>query len=352
MAKDAVVSDEFAKKFASEKETPYTRWIKSEGLDLISSTYVQNLNTVELKPWARRGGSGVVMNHEASRPSNACYVGETPPGKTLAPQRQLFEETVMILSGRGSTTVWNDAGQRITFEWKAGALFAIPLNCWHQHFNGSGRDPARFVSVTNAPIVINLYEDLDFIFGTKYDFKGRFNGEPDYFSAKDETKGFLLATNFVPHAGTLPFNFAKSSLNSHISQFPIGTYKKAHAHGPGAHVIILSGEGYSLMWPEGEEPRRFDWQVGTLIVPPNAWFHQHFNSGPTPARYLAFKHWTPRNAQGVPLSWISTRLGGTQIDYADERPLVRRTFAGAIARHGVQSRMEEVYAAELPNLPP
>ena len=255
MAKDAIVSDEFAKKFATEKETPYTRWVKSEGLDLISSTYVPNLHTVELKPWARRGGRGVFMNHEASRTSNDCYVCEIPPGKTLNPQRQLFEETIMILAGRGSTTVWNDAGQRMTFEWKAGALFAIPLNCWHQHFNGSGRDPARFVSVTNAPIVINLYEDLDFIFGTKYDFKGRFNGEPDYFSAKDETKGFLLATNFVPDAVNLPlitakergaggghirFNFAKSSLNSHISQFPIGTYKKAHAHGPGAHVIILS----------------------------------------------------------------------------------------------------------------
>ena len=38
-AKNAMVSDEFAKKFATEKETPYTRWIKSEGLDLISSTY-------------------------------------------------------------------------------------------------------------------------------------------------------------------------------------------------------------------------------------------------------------------------------------------------------------------------
>ena len=228
----------------------------------------------------------------------------------------------MILGGRGSTAVWNDAGQRITFEWKAGALFAIPLNCWHQHFNGSGRDAARFVSVTNAPIVINLYEDIDFIFGTRYDFKGRFNGEPDYFSAKDETKGFLLATNFVPDAVNLPlitakergaggghirFNFAKSSLNSHISQFPIGTYKKAHAHGPGAHVIILSGEGYSLMWPEGDEPRYYKWEVGTMIVPPNMWLHQHFNTGTTPARYLAFKHEgvAIRNAQGVPKAWIS-----------------------------------------------
>ena len=172
-------------------------------------------------------------------------------------------------------------------------MFAIPLNCWHQHFNGSGQAPARYVAVTNAPPVINLYEDVEFVFNTKHDFKNRFNGEPDYFSAKGEQKGLLLVTNFVADAVNLPlisakergaggghirFNMAKGSMNSHISQFPIGTYKKGHAHGPGAHVIILSGEGYSLMWPEGDEPRRYDWEVGTLIVPPNMWFHQHFNS--------------------------------------------------------------------------
>ena len=134
---------------------------------------------------------------------------------------------------------------------------------------------------------------------------------------------------------------ARGTIASHISQFPIGTYKKAHAHGPGAHVIILSGEGYSLMWPEGEEPQRFEWQVGTLVVPPNMWFHQHFNSGPTPARYLAFKHWSPRNTQGVPMSWISRRLGGTQIDYADEHPrgapIVRRS-AGEAQPHLADGR--------------
>src|SRR5262249_39211240 len=68
--------------------------------------------------------------------------------------------------------------------------------------------------------------------------------------------------------GHIRLNMARGSIASHISQFPVGTYKKAHAHGPGAHVIVLSGEGYSLMGPRGEEPRRFDWQVGTLIVPP------------------------------------------------------------------------------------
>src|SRR5690349_10392257 len=151
MAQSAMVSEEFAKKFATEKETPYTRWVKSEGLDIIDSTYVPNLHTVELRPWARRGGFGVFMNHEASRTSNDCYVCEIPAGKALAPQRQLFEEMIYVLDGRGSTAVWNDAGKKISFEWKAGALFAIPLNCWHQHFNGSGEKPARYIGVTNAP---------------------------------------------------------------------------------------------------------------------------------------------------------------------------------------------------------
>ncbi len=197
MAKNAIVSDELAKKFATEKETPYTRWVAAEGLDIIGAHYVPNLHHVELKPWARRGGAGVFINHEASRTSNDCYVCEIPPAKELAPQRQLFEEMILVLSGRGSTAVWNDAGKRITFEWQAGSLFAIPLNCRHQHFNGSGREPARYGAVTNAPPVINLYEDTEFVFNTAHDFPNRFAGEPDHFANKGEQKGLLLETNFV-----------------------------------------------------------------------------------------------------------------------------------------------------------
>ena len=176
MAKNAVVSEDLANKFKTEKETPYTRWVKSEGLEILPSIYVRNLRTVALKPWARRGGSAVFLNHDASRTSNDCYVMEIPPGKSLNPHRQLYEEMVLVLSGRGSTTVWNDAGDRISFEWKAGAMFAIPLNAWHQHFNGSGTVPARYVAVTNCPSGINLYDDVNFVFNTGHDFKNRFAG--------------------------------------------------------------------------------------------------------------------------------------------------------------------------------
>lgn len=367
MADTKVATEELAQKFATEKETPYSRYVARQGLDIIPAHYVENLRTVELKPWARRGGRGVFINHEATRISNDCYVCEILPGGKLNPQRQLYEEMIHVLSGRGSTTVWNDAGARVTFEWKAGAVFAIPLNAWHQHFNASGQEPARFVAATWCPQMLNIFGDEDFIFNTPRDFPDRFNGEPDYFSSKGEQKGFALSANMIPDAVNIPlitakergaggghirFNMAKGAMPSHISQFPIGTYKKAHAHGPGAHVIILSGEGYSLMWADGQEPTRYEWQVGTLIVPPNGTYHQHFNTGPTPARYLAFRNMSMRNAQGVPLSWISRRLGGLQIDYVDEPPQVRTWFEDALTKHGLKSRMQEAYDKELETLPP
>ncbi len=369
MTKHALVSADMAKKFAKEKETPYTRWVASEGLDIIDGIYVPDLNAVELKPWPRRNGRAVFINHDASRTSNDCYVCEIAPGDKLNEQRQLYEELIMILQGRGSTMVWNDAGQKVSFEWQAGSLFAIPVNAWHQHFNGSGTEAVRFVAVTNLPPIMNVFEEPEFIFNTPVDFESRFSGEPDYFAPREELDGFLLDTNFVADAVNLPlveakergaggghirFNMAKSSLNSHISQMPVATYKKAHAHGPGAHVIMLTGEGYTLMWPEGEEPTRYDWRPGALITPPNMWYHQHFNTGDSPARYLAFKYEgvAIRNSQGVPKAWISRRIGGHQIDYADERGEIRTMFADALAKIGIESQMTEHYDLEKETLPP
>ena len=369
MTNSAIVSDKLAEKFRAEKETPYTRFVAAEGLEIRNGNYVPSLHEIELKPWARRGGNAVFLNHDASRTTNDCYVMEIPAGGKLAPHRQLFEETVLILSGRGSTVVWDDSGHKVSFEWGPGSIFGIPLNTHHQHFNGAGDTPARYVATTNMPPIMNVFEDPDFLFGTSHDFTGRFAGEPDYFADQGEQKGLLMETNFVHDAINLPlieakergaggghirFQLAKCSMNSHISQFPVGTYKKCHRHGPGAHVIILSGEGYSLMWPEGSEPKRYDWKPGSMIVPPNMWYHQHFNTGTTPARYLAFKYEgvAIRNEQGVPKAWISQRIGGDQIDYADESDEVRTMFRDALAQNGLESKMAPAYEAEKAELPP
>ena len=91
-----------------------------------------------------------------------------------------------------------------------------------------------------------------------------------------------------------------------------------------------------------------------MIVPPNMWFHQHFNTGTTPARYLAFKHEgvAIRNAQGVPKAWISQRIGGDQIDYADESAEVRACSRDALAEHGLEPKMDAAYEAELADFRP
>src|SRR5450830_2160785 len=73
----------------------------------------------------------------------------------------------------------------------------------------SGKDPVRYVAVTNAPLVINAFGEVAFVFNTPYDFKSRFSGEPNYFSNKGEQKGLLLDTNFVADAVNLPVVAAK-----------------------------------------------------------------------------------------------------------------------------------------------
>src|SRR5438128_11979768 len=98
-----IVSAELATKFASEKETPYTRWVKSEGLEIISGLHVPDLHTVELNPRPRRGGRGVFINHDASRTSNDCSLCDIPPSREWAAERQPFEGMIHVLAGRSST---------------------------------------------------------------------------------------------------------------------------------------------------------------------------------------------------------------------------------------------------------
>ena len=195
---------------------------------------------------------------------------------------------IYVLKGRGATTVWYEDGRKSSFEWGAGALFAIPLNAWHQHFNASGSEPVRYIGVTSAPIAINLFGDPEFIYNCDYKFANRYAGEADYFSGDGKLTGMVWETNFVadvpsytllayPERGAggrnIKFTLAKNQMGAHVSEFPIGTYKKGHRHGPGVVNVIPAGEGYSIMWQEGKEKDVIPWHEASVFVPPNRWWH-------------------------------------------------------------------------------
>ena len=342
-------------------ESTYQKWLKTEGLPVIRDFYIKDIREVPLEPWKRRGGLGVYLNLIGTGESNDSYICEIPPGKSLNPEHHLFEEMIYIVKGRGATSVWLDGGAKQTFEWQAGSLFAPPLNTWHQHFNGSGSEPVRYFAVTSAPLMINLFHNMDFIFGNSFEFTDRFSSDRDYFSGKGNSySGRIWDTNFVPDVRAFPLQqwsergaggrnimleLSENTMAAHISEFPIGTYKKAHRHGPGAHVVIVGGEGYSLLWPEGSPIQKYEWQEGSVVVPPDRWFHQHFNSGKTPARYLAMrwgskKFTGSRKAYGVD---ENVKSGGAQIEYEDEDPKVHQEYEADLNRAGATCQMGAIH---------
>jgi hypothetical protein len=94
------------------------------------------------------------------------------------------------------------------------------------------------------------------------------------------------------------------------------------------------------MWPEGGEKVYIPWHEASIFVPPNKWFHQHFNVSAATDRYLAFH--APRGA-----AESSERVedrARDQIEYPDEDPIIRKTFEDELGKHGLTSIMpEEAY---------
>ena len=347
-----------------EPVAAYDRWVQSEGIPIVKGYFIADLNAVPLEPWARKGGKGAYVNLEGSQGSTDAYISEIPPGGSLKPQKHMYEEMIVVLSGRGATTIWEEGGKKQTFEWQPWSLFAIPINTWHQHFNGQGDKPARYLGATNAPLVVSLFHNMDFIFKDTFVFKDRYSGEEDYFGGKGRlysAKDRIWQTNFVPDVSTaklyywkergaggnnIRYEMAEQTLAAHISEFPTGTYKKAHRHGPGANVILVNGTGYSLMWPQGQPKVKVDWKKGSMFVPPDRWFHQHFNTGAEPARYLALRTGSRKNLVGKAFRIDEdVKKGGDQIEYRDQEPEIEKLFREELAKKGLKSKMDEFLKA-------
>src|SRR5581483_12342271 len=96
-------------------KTAYQKWIESQGIPIIRDFYLPDLTKVGLAPWAWKGGRGAYLNLIGTGDVNDGYLAEIPPGKSLNPQRLLFEEMIYVVEGSGATSIWNDEKRKVTF---------------------------------------------------------------------------------------------------------------------------------------------------------------------------------------------------------------------------------------------
>ncbi len=345
-------------------------WVEREGLELIRGHKVENVFTQPLRSWERTGALAVHIQLDGSSEASSAYICEIAPGRELKALRHFYEELIYVLRGSGATTVWYEGVGKSSFEWKAGSIFAIPLNAWHQHFNGSGSEPARFIAVTTAPTMMNFIRNDEFIFNNPVVFPERYDGGKDYFSGEIRTEvftGWDKPTNIyfsnlwadihalplgesIRGVGTRSYNFelANGVLGAHMLEVPGGTYTKLHRHGPGAQVLWLRGEGYSMLWPDGGAKRMEWWGPGTLIVPPNWWWHQHCVVGGESALHLALKLSSRKNvvSRANTGTMRSTRQGGNQLAFEDTPPELLAELHGIFnaecAKRGTSAQMGPV----------
>ncbi len=348
----------------------FDKWVEREGIDLIRGHKVDDIYSLPLKEWQRTGGKAAQIQLEGTGELNASCVSEIPAGGQLKVQKHLYEEIIYILRGRGATSMWVDKQRKNTFEWSEGSLFAIPLNASYQHFNGSGDTSVRMLSVTTAPVMMNLLRNDEAIFNNPLSFPDRYQGESDYFSAENEEDDYLgwgapyhvNFSNLFPDIHALPlhylnrgvdtrgnhFELANGVLSAHLLEMPGGTFTKLHRHGPGAHVVWLKGEGYTVLFPDAGEMMKEEWGPGTMLVPPAFWWHQHCAVAAEPALHLALKLTSRRNivTRGSTATLKSTREGGNQMDYEDMPPrtleTLKQMFADECARRGTLARMEAI----------
>jgi hypothetical protein len=266
--------------------------------------------------------------------------------------------------------VWTPDGEKRTFEWGPKAVFAIPLNCKYQIFNGSGREPARISCINDAPLTLNLFHNRTFVFDNDFAFPERggdskhFDGDGNFIPVKPGSH--MWETNFVPDltnfklhdleergkgSRNIAFILAEGTMHAHTSEIPTGRYKKAHRHAAGTHVHAVSGEGYSLLWYEGDsEFKEIPWRHGIMYVPPFWMFHQHFNTCGEPARYLAcslgsrrYPFIALRRRSGEGYAQVSVTKGGRQIDYEEQDPRVHHKWLMEMDKNGVPSDMGDVF---------
>jgi quercetin dioxygenase-like cupin family protein len=314
----------------------YRDWIKTSKAPMVEGYSIIDAKTQEVHPWPEIGGNGVYLNFSGNVHMDGMIL-EIPAGKGLLQTRRFYEQLVVCLAGHGSTIIGN-APHTNRVDWGEGSLFSVPMNVLHQHKNGDLQHPARLLAITTFPLSMNLFGSRGLITDSNFSFSDRYDGSPDYFSKTERVEKRWDKTNFVKDirsSEVVAWNErgegnasmywemgGNTILEPHMSDFPAGSYKLGHRHPYEAIILTLEGRGFTLFGKDrlkGSDALHLEWKAGSVISPPYFWFHQHFNTGDTRARYFAVTEGDFPKRLGIPLEV-------EQIEARQEDPEIKTIF--------------------------
>jgi len=356
----------------------YEIWLEGEGVAVYSGYGASNVANAPRTDWERVGGKGAVFDLRGMDGYTSAYVVEIEGNSVLAPQRHMYEEVFYALEGEGVCEMRASDGTEKIRPWHKGSVIAPPLNCSYRLRNTAAQRALVF-AVTDAPLVMDLFHSDSFIHNNPFTFEDRiaaaFNDDEETSAYSD--RGILVVEGSHIDAGAVKlgsrsktgegtrraiFGMSGNSLAGHMGQGTVGRYGRAHHHGGGAVILTLQSNGYTLMWPaqfglrpfetgHGDQVVRIDWEPGAIVSPPTGWFHQHFNIGAEPNRYIAFRfgygcvfptrfYANTHDVNGDTACMASTRVGGTMISYDDEDPHIHELYESALRKSGVDCKMD------------
>ncbi|MEX0752202.1 MAG: cupin domain-containing protein [Xanthobacteraceae bacterium] len=315
---------------------PYQEWAKGEGVPIHTGA-AADLLKAETKTWARFGAKGAMCHLDGRDDFLTVFLLEIAPGASAALRRHLYEEISYVLSGSG-VTEFELAGRKQTIEWGPRSLFAVPMNARYRHRNTSGAQ-ARIACVNDLRYLFSLYRNEKFIFETPVDFSERDGGTlsvPDAAALKlQESKNGIASA---------PLTLANGTIGADVVELAPGTYQPASRQMQGAHHFGVAGEGYTLVWEEGAQDfSRIDWRHGIVFAAPGMQFHQHFNAGAAPARYLGIEFGSLRDPmlRSRRAAYGDTTVyaaGSATVAYAEQDPRIHQLWLDTIAGKDVAPR--------------
>ena len=244
--------------------------------------------------------------------------------KTLG-HRHTVEAVIHVLQGSGHSII-----DGVRYDWEEGDFISVPMFAWHRHINTGSKD-FIYVAATTGPLSLALglavYEDERYpeywVFGGKGEksmeslIPGAGEGnrirmktesnrpaqnvtdglyeEHLLFASREEKKrktGQVLKKGRdiqfeKTDMGRLAYvidpktGFFMRVLGTLVAEITPGKSSGAHQHMYEEVNYILSGQGYSII-----EDKRYDWGKGDVLCIPIFSWHQHFNTGEEPARFL------------------------------------------------------------------